>query len=84
MHYFKEASYSGHKQIQWTRTSVWHLINMQNVSNHASDRPTFQIAPCHWQTQKKILKFQHSVRGGYYTTLGYEVVRDVFVLFMSA
>ena len=31
--------------------------------------------------QKKILNFQYSVHGSYYTALSYDVIHDVFVLF---
>jgi len=39
-----------------------------------------QIVPSHWRTQKKILKTR-SVRVGYYTTLRYDVIHDILVLF---
>jgi len=45
--------------------------------------PTTNIATNHWQTQKKN-NFLHSVHGGYHTTLGYNVIHDVFVLFTFA
>jgi len=34
--------------------------------------------------QRKKFNFQRSVRGGYYTTLSYEVINDVLVLFTFA
>jgi len=41
------------------------------------------IVRSHWQTPEKN-NFQHSVRGGYYTTLSYDVTHDVLVLFTFA
>jgi len=34
--------------------------------------------------EKKIKNFQLSVCGGYYTTLSYDIINDVFVLFTFA
>jgi len=34
--------------------------------------------------QRKKFNFQRSVRAGYYTTLSYEVINDVLVLFTFA
>ena len=56
---------------------VWDLINMQNVLNHVSDRSSHLTGKC----RKKI---QRSVSGGYYTTLSYNVIYDVLVLFTFA
>ena len=45
--------------------------------------PRFRpIIPSHQQRQKK--NYQHSVCGGCYTTLSYDVIYDVFVLFTFA
>jgi len=47
---------------------------------------TFQIARPSSLANAEILKknFPRSVRGGYYTTLSYDVIHGVFVLFTSA
>jgi len=48
-------------------------------------KPHFRpIVPSHWQMQKKIKNFQHSIHGGYYTTISYDVIHDEFVLFTFA
>jgi len=58
---------------------VWDLINMQSVLNHVSDQLSHLTGKC-----RKIINFQRSVRGGYYTALSYDVIYDVFVLFTFA
>ena len=62
-----------------SQTVVWDLINMQSVLNHVSDRLSHLTGK-----QRKIMNFQRSVRGGYYTALSYDVIYDVFVLFTFA
>jgi len=36
------------------------------------------------ENTEKITNFQHSVRGGYYIAVSYDIVRGVFVLFTLA
>jgi len=42
------------------------------------------IIPSHWQMQKKKQNFQRSVCGSYFTSISYDVIHDVFVLFTFA
>ena len=69
--------------VSFTETKVsnlvWDLINMQSVLNHVSDRLSHLTGK-----RRKIINFQRSVRGGYYTALSYDVIYDVFVLFTFA
>jgi len=53
---------------------------MQNVLNHVSDLSSHLTG----KRRKKIKNFQLSVCGGYYTTLSYDIIHDVFVLFTFA
>ena len=60
-------------------TKVWNLTDLQNVNNVSdqSSQPT-------GKRRNFFKKFPRSVRGGYYTTLSYDVIHGVFVLFTPA
>ena len=65
---------------QPTESKHWRQkYNMQNILNHVSDRLSHLTGKC-----KKNEKFQHPVRGGYYTALIYDVIHDISVLFTFA
>ena len=53
---------------------------MQNVLNHVSYLSSHLTGKC----TKKLKIYQRSIGGGYYTTLSYIVIHDVFVLFTFA
>jgi len=55
---------------------------MQNVLNHVQLQTDCPISLAN--AEKKILNFQCSVSGSYYTALSYDVIHDVFVLFTFA
>jgi len=54
---------------------------MQNVLNHVSDKSSHLNGK---RRKKTILNFPSLIRGSYFTTLSYDVVHDVFVLFTLA